>query len=57
MEDRIIELLRAKERTYFELKSALDADFGSLDYYLLKLKKKKKIRAVKKDGEVYYILR
>jgi len=42
--------------TYYELKRELKIGYGSLDYYLLKLRKKNKIKAVKKEGEVYYYL-
>ncbi len=56
-EEQIIELLREKRRTYFDLKRELGVDFGRLDYYLLKLKDKEKIRAVREGGEVYYTLR
>lgn len=48
IEEKIIEILKDKEATYFELKRELKIDFGSLDYYLLKLKKENKIKSVKK---------
>ena len=57
IEEKIIKILKDKEATYFDLKRELNIDFGSLDYYLLKLKKKNKIKAVKKEEEIYYSLR
>ncbi len=57
IEEKIIEILKDKEATYFELKRELKIDFGSLDYYLLKLKKENKIKSVKKEGETYYSMR
>jgi len=57
IEEKIIEILKDKEATYFELKEELKIDFGSLDYYLLKLKKENKIKSVKKEGETYYSVR
>jgi len=57
IEEKIIEILKDKEVTYFELKEELKIDFGSLDYYLLKLKKENKIKSVKKEGETYYSMR
>jgi len=57
IEEKIIEILKDKEATYFELKEELKIDFGSLDYYLLKLKKENKIKSVKKEGETYYSMR
>ncbi len=56
MEEKILELLKNKPMTYYELKRELKIGYGSLDYYLLKLRKKNKIKAVKKEGEVYYYL-
>jgi len=57
VEEKIIEILKDKEATYFELKEELKIDFGSLDYYLLKLKKENEIKSVKKEGETYYSMR
>ncbi|MCK4247158.1 MAG: hypothetical protein KAX04_01305 [Methanomicrobia archaeon] len=57
IEEKIIEILKDKEATYFELKEELKIYFGSLDYYLLKLKKENKIKSVKKEGETYYSMR
>ncbi len=57
IEEKIIEILKDKEVTYFELKEELKIYFGSLDYYLLKLKKENKIKSVKKEGETYYSMR
>ncbi len=57
IEEKIIEILKDKEATYFELKRELKIDFGSLDYYLMKLKENNKIKAVKKERETYYSVR
>ncbi|MEA1993756.1 MAG: hypothetical protein U9N35_05095 [Euryarchaeota archaeon] len=57
VEKRILALLNERERTYYELKGELKVHYGCLDYYLLKLKKKNRIKAVRKNGTVYYSIR